>query len=257
MSRPRPVPAAGGASLHRRIRDDLERRILSGDWPPGHRVPVEHELMAAYDCSRMTVNKVLTELAAAGLVERRRRAGTFVSKPRPPSALLEIPDVKAEILALGLAYGLHFLDRRTRASSAADMHRLGVTTPREVLALRYLHIGGGRPFALEDRLIDLSSVPDAAGETFASEPPGSWLLAHVPWSEAEHRIRAIGADTETAHLLDLPPAAACLVLERRTWRNGAPVTAARTVFPAGGYELVARFHPGSGRDGDGPPRKGA
>ena len=62
------------AALYQRIRNDLEARIMSGDWPPGHRVPFEHELMETYSCSRMTVNKVLSALADAGLVVRRRRA---------------------------------------------------------------------------------------------------------------------------------------------------------------------------------------
>ena len=52
-------------ALYQRIRSDLEAKIMSGDWPPGHRVPFEHELMESYDCSRMTVNKVLSALADA------------------------------------------------------------------------------------------------------------------------------------------------------------------------------------------------
>src|SRR3546814_948773 len=32
-------------SLNRRIRTDIERRIFSGDWRPGHRLPIEHDLM--------------------------------------------------------------------------------------------------------------------------------------------------------------------------------------------------------------------
>jgi cytochrome c-type biogenesis protein CcmF len=59
------------SSLHQRIRADIQERILSGAWPPGHRVPAEHELMAEYGCSRMTVNKALSALAAAGLIDRR------------------------------------------------------------------------------------------------------------------------------------------------------------------------------------------
>ncbi|MCF5941665.1 GntR family transcriptional regulator, partial [Xanthomonas perforans] len=70
-------------TLHQRIRQDLEQRIHSGDWPPGHRVPPEHELMAQYGCSRMTVNKVLGLLADAGMIERRRRTGSFVARQHP------------------------------------------------------------------------------------------------------------------------------------------------------------------------------
>ena len=51
---------------------------MSGEWAPGHRIPFEHELATEYGCSRMTVNKALSQLARAGLIERRRRSGSFV-----------------------------------------------------------------------------------------------------------------------------------------------------------------------------------
>jgi DNA-binding GntR family transcriptional regulator len=76
-----PKPGVQGAALYQRIRNDLEGRIISGAWPPGHRVPFEHELMETYSCSRMTVNKVLSALADAGLLVRRRRAGTLRLPP--------------------------------------------------------------------------------------------------------------------------------------------------------------------------------
>ena len=67
-------------TLNQRIRGDIERRIHSGEWPPGHRIPSEHELTLAYGCSRMTVNKALGALAEAGMIERRRRAGSGCSR---------------------------------------------------------------------------------------------------------------------------------------------------------------------------------
>ena len=49
------VSAAPGAvrSLHDRILSDIEQRIVSGEWPLGHRIPPEHELTDIYQCSRM------------------------------------------------------------------------------------------------------------------------------------------------------------------------------------------------------------
>ena len=66
-----------GVSLYQRILSDIRGRILSGEWQPGHRIPFEHELSAEYGCSRMTVNKAMSELARTGLIERRRRSGSF------------------------------------------------------------------------------------------------------------------------------------------------------------------------------------
>jgi len=102
------------ATLNHRIRSDIEGRIRSGEWPPGHRIPFEHELMAQYACSRMTVNKVLAMLADAGMIERRRRAGSFVARPHPhmEQVALEIPDIPVEVAARGHAYRFELIERR-------------------------------------------------------------------------------------------------------------------------------------------------
>ena len=135
-----PKPEAKTAALYQRIRNDLESRITSGVWPPGHRVPFEHELMETYSCSRMTVNKVLSALAGAGLVIRKRRAGSFVSRPRVQSAILQIPDMKAEVEKRGERYSYRLLEslrKRVLASThdkAAPRHcrprnNIGVALP--------------------------------------------------------------------------------------------------------------------------------
>ena len=235
----RPKPAA----LYQRIRNDIEASIMSGDWPPGHRVPFEHELMESYACSRMTVNKVISALAEAGLVVRRRRAGSFVARPRAPSAVLQIPDLRAEVEKRGERYGFRLLECMRRAASAPDRTRLGVAARTPVLALRCLHEAAGRPFAVEDRVINLRAVPDALQQDFSTVPPNTWLVGHVPWTEAEHRITACNADKSVAAELQIEPGAACLVIDRTTWRGGEPITAVRMIHPAELYDLIARFTP--------------
>ena len=241
--KPKPVAKATPKALYQRIRSDLEAKITSGDWPPGHRVPFEHELMETYSCSRMTVNKVISALAEAGLVVRRRRAGSFVSRPRVQSAILQIPDLKGEVEKRGEHYEYRLLDLRKRVASARDKIRLAVGAGAQVLAVRCLHEAEGQPFAIEDRLINLQAVPDALREDFSTTPPNTWLVGHVPWTEAEHRITACNADKDLAKDLKIDEGAACLVIERRTWRNGEPITAVRITHPGHLYDLIARFTP--------------
>jgi len=235
--------ANSGVALYRRIRSDIEGRIMSGEWPPGHRLPFEHELMDTYACARMTVNKVLSGLAAAGLVERRRRAGSFVSRPKVHSAVLQIPDLKAEVESRGEQYGYRLLERQKRGATRQDKARLDVDLRAPVLALRCRHDAAKQPFALEDRLMNLKAVPEAARQDFTIVPPSTWLVDHVPWTEAEHRISACNADKSLAGDLNIDEGAACLVIERRTWRNGDPITAVRLVHPGPLYDLTARFTP--------------
>ncbi|WP_426435389.1 histidine utilization repressor [Bradyrhizobium genosp. P] len=235
----------GGVALYRRIRSDIEGRIVSGQWPPGHRLPFEHELMDTYSCARMTVNKVLSGLAAAGLVERRRRAGSFVSRPKVHSAVLQIPDLKAEVENRGERYSYTLLQQHKRAATRDDKARLDLTLLTPVLALRCRHDAAKQPFALEDRILNLDAVPEADNQDFSIVPPSAWLIDHVPWTEAEHRISAGNADSTIAAELNIEEGAACLIIERRTWRNGEPITAVRLIHPGPLYDLIARFTPSS------------
>ncbi len=233
------------ATLHDQIRTGIEANILSGRWRPGDRIPFEHELMTQFGCARMTVSKAIASLVDAGLVVRRRRAGSFVAQPRMHAAILEIPDIQAEVAARGEAYSLTLLSQRRRKARPAIADETTLAGTGDLLAVRCLHLAGGRPFALEDRSISLTAVPEAATADFSKTPPGTWLLEHVQWTEAEHRISAINPDGEMARYLGILPGAACLALNRRTWRGAAHITHVRQVFPGVAYELIARFTPGS------------
>ncbi len=111
-------------TLHQRILTDIEGRIVSGEWPPGYRIPFEIELTKQYDCSRMTVNKALSQLVKSGLIERRKKSGSFVIQPQAQSAVLEIHDIKAEVQSLNLAYSYKVAKRIRRKAQAQDRQML-------------------------------------------------------------------------------------------------------------------------------------
>lgn len=236
--------SAAPGSLHQRILGDIRERIVSGEWPPGHRIPFEHELAASYACSRMTVNKALSQLAASGLIERRRKSGSFVRRPASQSAVLEIRDIGEEVRDLGVPYRFEIAAATRRRASAADRERLDLAAPGPVLEVTCHHFAGPRPFCLEERLVNLAAVPEAAEADFSEEAPGPWLLHHVPWSSAEHRITAAAAAAAAACALQVSPGTACIVVERRTWSAEQTVTWVRLTWPGDTHTLVARFGPG-------------
>lgn len=227
------------AALHERIRAEIEARILGGELPPGARIPREADLMAQYGCARMTVNKALSALANAGMLERRKRAGTFVARPRAQSMVLDVPDLAAEIAARGQDYRWTLTGRRVRTGDA------DFGAADRVLRVTGLHHADGLPLAHEERLINLTLVPEIAEADLAAHPPGSWLIAHVPWTEAENRISAVAAPATIARTLDIARGGPCLMIERRTWRGPDTVTRVVQHFVADRYELVARFGAGA------------
>lgn len=62
------------------ITEDLKEQILSGEIPPGGKLPSENELSARYQVSRQTVRKALAILESSGYVYAEHGRGTFCSE---------------------------------------------------------------------------------------------------------------------------------------------------------------------------------
>ena len=227
-------------TIAQRIRSEIEARIASGEWQPGHRIPFEHELVAHYGCARATVGKALTALVRTGLLERRRKAGTFVAYPHVQSAVLDIPDIGKAIAERTGSYHFDLLTSNIQTDDGLSGHFSAGTSLRH---LSGIHHGQDGPFAFEDRLISLSCVPDAADADFTAQAPSAWLLQSVPWTQARHLISAVGASAEVSAHLAIPRHTPCLLVERWTWRTGEPVTYVYQTFRGDRFDLVATFTP--------------
>ena len=60
------------------VYEQLEEAILSGDWPPGYKLPSETDLAEQMGVSRVTIRGALGRLSGLHLIERRQGDGTFV-----------------------------------------------------------------------------------------------------------------------------------------------------------------------------------
>ncbi len=231
-------------TLHDRILTEVRGNILSGTWPLGYRIPFETDMASTYGVSRMTVNKVLTQLTREGYLERRRKSGTRVTKPRGQSAVMAITNSGDEVRQRGEAYSFTTLKRKMRRAEVQDMVLLRSADPAiTILELEYVHRADGEPFCHEARIINLAAVPEAEHADFSAEQAGTWLLRQVPWSSAEHLIRAVNPAAHVARLLGVSVATACLEIERRTEYEGRPITHTRLTYPGDKHQLVARFSP--------------
>ncbi|WP_052745962.1 FadR/GntR family transcriptional regulator [Allosalinactinospora lopnorensis] len=73
----------GGSGVVDEAIDRLKRRIESGEFPPGHRLPPEPVLANELELSRLSLREAVRALALAGVLEVRHGAGTFVTDLRP------------------------------------------------------------------------------------------------------------------------------------------------------------------------------
>jgi DNA-binding transcriptional regulator YhcF (GntR family) len=88
--------------IHQRIFKDIETRLLSGEWRPGDRIPIEHDLVAQYQCSRMTVSEALSILVWRGLILLHRKTGSFVASPQIDRTVMDIQGISTEAARSGL-----------------------------------------------------------------------------------------------------------------------------------------------------------
>nr|WP_172684621.1 histidine utilization repressor [Rhizobium rhizogenes] len=232
------------SSRYLEIQRDIENKIATGEWGSGFRIPPERELVDIYNCSRMTVNKALSSLAASGMISRKRRSGSFVAPPRIEEPLMHIQDIRAEVLAIDRTYTFEITDRSIRkATDALDARHVGVPVGTRLLTLEVMHYADNLPFTMETRQINLDAVPQAERQQFKDEPPGSWLLQNIPFTEGEHSIRAVSADTILARRLQVVERTACISIARRTWLEGDLITFVRLIYPGDRHRFVVRFKP--------------
>lgn len=237
------VKLDGTGPIYDQIRRAIRDLVLNGTWPPGTPVPPEHALMEQLGASRMTVHRALVQLAREGLITRRRRSGTIVASPPASHAMLDILSIPEEVERLGQRYEHEVLSREDGRPSAELAIRFGLKRGERVAHLVTLHRADGKPHVLEERVIHLAAVPTAADEDFRETPPGDWLLQNSLWSQAEHAISAVPAEPDDARLLAIEAGEACLLIERRTWNQDAPITAVRLLYPGTRHRFVGRFGP--------------
>jgi DNA-binding LacI/PurR family transcriptional regulator len=73
-------------TVYQSVQESIRKRIMTGEWPIGSKIPSERELEKDLQISRLTINKGLSNLVSQGLLIRRRGQGTFVLDPKSKSA---------------------------------------------------------------------------------------------------------------------------------------------------------------------------
>lgn len=78
---------SGRQSMKEQFTSLIERKIISGEWTAGRRLPPERELAAATGISRTIVHAGLVELAAKKVLRIAPRKGAFVADWRDEASL--------------------------------------------------------------------------------------------------------------------------------------------------------------------------
>jgi GntR family histidine utilization transcriptional repressor len=226
---------------YQELKDLIIGRIASGELRPHDRVPSEHELVEAMNVSRMTANRALRELNDEGYVERVAGRGTFVADYRSQSHVLEVQNIADEIAGRGHRHASTVF-RQSRQHARGDVAKaLQVEQGTDVFHLLLVHYENGVPIQVEDRHILASFAPDCMEQDFEKVTPSAYLTTVAPLQEADHVVRAAMPNAAVRQHLQMTLDEPALVVVRRTWSDGRPVTFTRLHHPGSRYELTGRL----------------
>lgn len=218
-------------------------QISAGKLQPRDRVPSENELVDATGVSRMTANRALRELNDEGYVERVAGVGTFVADFKAVSHVLEVRNIADEIERRGHRHAATVRVREKAAAGGATANALQVDKGNEVFHLVLIHHESGIPIQVEHRFVLMDFAPDCLEQDFAAITPSAYLSAISPLQEAEHVVRAVMPEEEIKSFLEMGDQEPCLVVSRRTWAHGRPVSFARLYHPGSRFELSGHYVP--------------
>lgn len=228
---------------YQQLKDLIIGRISTGELQPEDRVPSENELVESMSVSRMTANRALRELNDEGYVERVAGRGTFVSDFRSQSHLLEVHNIADEILRRGHSHSCEVVRQSRQRARGEVAKALHVEQGTEVFHLLLVHFENGVPIQLEDRHVVARFAPDCLQQDFESVTPSAYLTSIAPLQEAEQVVRASLPNAAVRKHLHIEETEASLVVIRRTWSHGRPVTFARLHHPGSRYELTGHYTP--------------
>ena len=226
---------------YQELKDLIIGRIASGELRPHDRVPSEHELVDAMNVSRMTANRALRELNDEGYVERVAGRGTFVADYRSQSHVLEVQNIADEIAGRGHSHASTVV-RQSKQHARGDVAKaLQVEQGTDVFHLLLVHYENGAPIQVEDRHVLASFAPGCLEQDFEKVTPSAYLTTVAPLQEADHVVRAVLPNAAVRQHLQMTAGEPALVVIRRTWSDGRPVTFTRLHHPGSRYELTGRL----------------
>jgi len=225
--------------LYYQLENILREKILSGVFAAGVRLPTEAELIRLYGVGRITVRQALAALAKDGLIERKRRRGTFVTERkagrRPFDERIDLTGSLDEIIAAEAGAIFKVIEMNRVDADAQEAELFGLVAGEPLYRVKRLGLREDKP-----RNLTIDYLPAEIGEKLIPEELSAGSLLQtletrfgLKLKSAAQRINAALADPYLARLLDVRVGSPLLSIERAVYAGAAaPVEFSQTLFPA-------------------------
>jgi GntR family transcriptional regulator len=222
--------------LHLAISEQLREQIFLGDYAPGDQLPSEHQLMATFQVSRITVRRAIANLISQGLLTSHQGKGVFVKPQRKVIRSLSNPLVffDENMASQGVTSAIRSLSFEELVPSAEVCTTLDLSldTPR-IYCQKKIILTDDIPVA-----VDITYIPFELGATFADQLQSSLIYPTldqngVSIERVETILECTHATHEMSQYLETSLGAPLLVNRYVAYTTGArPVICGETLSRA-------------------------
>lgn len=227
LGHPAELDRAAPSALHSQISDAIRSRIISGQWPPHHRLKSEPELAVELGVSRGTLRRALSTLIDEGLLRQVQGRGTFVTETLlEPAVAQKLSTLSEDFASQGIR-----LDTTVVESGIVDPPGyvgalLRVPDGAQVLRLIRVRSTVDRPIALLHNYVRIDLAPGIEKVDFASESLFGTLegRCQLKIGTARRTFSAQAATPDVARALSVAESSPVQYLEQLTFlADGDPV----------------------------------
>ena len=227
--------------LYEKIKQSIIKDIDSGKLKPDDKIFSETKLVKIFNVSRMTANRALKELCIEGRIVRVQGVGSFVARPKPDAALLEIKSISLEIAKWGGKHSSQIAALEKKNADTSIAQKMDINPGEMIFHSIIIHKDRDIPIQYSERYINPLVVPCYLDQDFTKTTPSEYLLSIAPVQEAEHIIEAVNCNSNIQIFLQIQPHEPCISLKRRTWSFNKIASYSVFISPGSRYKLVGNF----------------
>ncbi|MFD2044601.1 GntR family transcriptional regulator [Ornithinibacillus salinisoli] len=202
--------------LYHQVKDHLEAKIVSGEWPKGFQIPTEKELAERFDVSTITIKRAVLELVHQGVLYRQRGKGTFVTSKKETDlqSLVTLKYGQKE----GVKHPHHTREFHKQEANLLIAKLLEVDEEDKVYKLSRIKMNDSMPIGLEYTYLPVKLLPDLKEEMIQDELLYSVLQNQysIELGKAKIYFSTLTANETEAELLQIPVGEQLFVIERFT-----------------------------------------